>query len=330
MKSSCTGVSVNRAHGRSGARRSAGILILAFGYLVRSGAAEAQASGSPIAQALFEEARTLMNAGRYDEACEKLSESQRVDPASGTLLNLAVCHEKQGKTATAWAEYSDVVAATRREGNAERQRIASHRIAELEPKLCRLSIASSADVPKATLVVRIDGSQLSPAALETPLPLDPGTHLVEIESAGRTLWSGPVNFARDGVTNVVTLVGVQVAGGSGAPVDVPQTRWAYVLGATGVVALGLGSYFGLRAKAEWDERNAHCAGGTCDDRAVSASDNAHALAIASDVGFGIGVTSVALAAFFALTGYAAASRADASTRIWGSVDRTRVTIGGSF
>src|SRR5258707_389594 len=82
-------------------------------------------SHQPMAQALFEEARALMNSHHVEEACLKFAESQRLDPASGTLLNLAVCHEKQGKTATAWSEYNDVVAAARRERNLERQRIAS-------------------------------------------------------------------------------------------------------------------------------------------------------------------------------------------------------------
>src|SRR2546421_10932747 len=146
MKSSCTvDKRVNGARQTALVRRASVVLLAGF-FISPSAGAQSRAADYPIAQALFEEGRTLMAGGHYTEACLKFAESQRLDAASGTLLNLAVCHEKLGKTATAWAEYNDVVAATLREGNAERQRIASERIRALEPRLCHLSVISASDV----------------------------------------------------------------------------------------------------------------------------------------------------------------------------------------
>ena len=51
------------------------------------------------AEALFDEGKSLMIEGKLAVACEKLEQSQRIDPAVGTLLYLAECYEKSGRTA---------------------------------------------------------------------------------------------------------------------------------------------------------------------------------------------------------------------------------------
>ena len=53
-----------------------------------------QASDVARADLAFREGRALLTEGNYDAACPKLEESQRLDPALGTLVNLAVCYEE--------------------------------------------------------------------------------------------------------------------------------------------------------------------------------------------------------------------------------------------
>ena len=58
------------------------------------------------AMVAFEEGRALLEAGKYEEACAKFTASITDDPdAPGTLLNLGLCNEKLGRTATALAWY---------------------------------------------------------------------------------------------------------------------------------------------------------------------------------------------------------------------------------
>src|SRR5450631_2038862 len=61
------------------------------------------------ADALFNDARAAMAAKKFDVACEKFRESDRLDPAVGTLFNLANCEEQQGHLVASWALYRQVL-----------------------------------------------------------------------------------------------------------------------------------------------------------------------------------------------------------------------------
>src|SRR5258708_16936901 len=92
-------------------------------------------SDAAIAEQLFRDGRTLLEAGKTDEACEKFAASQRLAAAIGTQLNLAVCRERQGRTATAWSIYVDVEAAAQRAGDVPRARFAHDHGAALAGQL---------------------------------------------------------------------------------------------------------------------------------------------------------------------------------------------------
>jgi hypothetical protein len=152
---------------------------------------------------LFREARSAMLEGRFDEACPKLAESQRLDPHVGTLLNLAACHERQGKIATAWVEYQKAHTAAQVEGQADRAHLAEERIAVIEPRVPWLRVAVRGDSTGTT--VTVDGSELSAAALGTEMPVDPGTHVVGGQGAGRHGFEERIEL-REGERRMVTVV----------------------------------------------------------------------------------------------------------------------------
>src|SRR5947207_15862051 len=68
-------------------------------------------SSAPSAEALFREGRDAVKMGEYEIACPKFEESQRLDPANGTLLNLALCEEGWGHLADARRHFRQVLEA---------------------------------------------------------------------------------------------------------------------------------------------------------------------------------------------------------------------------
>jgi hypothetical protein len=141
-----------------------------------------QSQAALAAEALFDEAQKLVEQGKLKEACEKFAASQKLDPATGTLLNLAACHEKEGKTATAWLEYKDAEAQSSRAGDKQRVEYARKRIADIEKKLTRAAVI--VQTPLDGMVVKLDGVELAREVWGTKIPMDPIEHKVEVTAPG--------------------------------------------------------------------------------------------------------------------------------------------------
>jgi hypothetical protein len=252
------------------------------------------------AQILFDDARRLMVAARFADACPKLAESEKLAPASGTLLNLAVCHEREGKTASAWLEYHDVIALSLRERNTARRSIASQRIEALEGHLTMLKVNAPVRVPRG-LWLTIDGEHVGREALRSTLPVDPGTHHVEYGAPGYEARELSIELRREG-QSVVDLPELRRRAFTGSAKREQTVRrgWTAVGAGFGVgtAAFGAVAYFGIGAGEAWAERNRHCPAGICDGVAVEEGRHAQQLATAADVALGIGVVATAVGAYF--------------------------------
>ena len=169
---------------------------MCVGLLGLPGSAWAQAGNQATAEALFSEGRSLAAKGRFAEACPKFEASQQLDPGLGTLLNLADCYEKVGKTASAWAEYRDALPLARAAGSKVRLDLATSRAAALESRLSKLTIrVSSATSAVPGLEIRRDGAVMLQAELDSALPVDPGSHTLEASAPGKQRWSTTVQIA---------------------------------------------------------------------------------------------------------------------------------------
>lgn len=284
--------------------------------LAGSAWAEVSPTQRAVARELFEQGRALMAKKEYAKACAKLAESQRIDPAPGTLLNLAVCHEAEGKTASAWAEFNDALTLARRDGRKDRVELATKHIASLEPRLSRLTIEVPPGARVAGLEIKLDGGGVGRPAWGTAVPVDPGTHTVRALAAGWKEWRTEITVGDDADRQTVSVPALErlpMRERAASSSERPSTRDSssssgagqrtagYVVGGIGVVALGVGGYFGLRAYSRWDERNAHCSDAGCDPTGVAAGDDAERAATLANVGVGVGIAALATGAILVLT-----------------------------
>jgi len=285
----------------------------------------AQATDRVLAEELFRQGQELMDRERYAEACPKLAESQRLDPGTGTLLNLAVCHEREGKLATAWTEYSQVVTLARRDNRPDRVTYAEQRIAVIEPKLPRLTVtlAPGSDVPG--LVVRLDEATLGRPALGVALPIDPGTHELTVTAPGKQPFRTTLEIGQGPSHETVTVPllleapaeenasaeAVAEAGTSPTPLTlepVPATRGktqrivGLSMGGLGGVGVGIGAAFGFSAISQFNESNrAGCDGRLCDPDAADIRNDARAAGNVSTVAFAAGAALLGAGAILYFT-----------------------------
>jgi len=295
--------------------------LLAWGLLATAAKAQAPSSpagGAALAQALFDDAKARMANNDFATACPKFAESYRLDPAAGTLVGLALCHEGEGKSASAWAEFLLVAREAKKSGRTDREQLAREHVAKLEPHLSRISIAV-ADEARAGpgFEVKRDGVVVAPAAWRTAVPADPGIHLVEASAPGKSPWRTEV---RVGSADDDVAVAIPPLVDDGSPVhaeplaaDAPGAapsrahRWkmpasAAIVGGAGIVAIGVGAYFGVNALSESNVAKSDCSTSLCRDPAsVAKSHDAVRDADIADVGIGAGLVGLAVGLYLALT-----------------------------
>jgi len=252
----------------------------------------ADAQDAATAQALFEEGRSLMQQQQYERACPKFAESQRLGPASGTLLNLGECYAKLGKSASAWAAFKEAIPAAHSAGQADREQFAHERVAEIEGKLVRLAI-KVAPPPAAQLVVKRDGVTLGEAAWGTPVPVDPGPHVVEATAPGKRPWKTTVEIKSDPSTEVVVPVLDAAPPPESAKPFLTQRTIGIGVAGLGVVAATVGAVFGLNAISTNDSAKKHCRDGNlCDATGLQQLDSAKGQATASTIFFLLGAAAI--------------------------------------
>ena len=227
------------------------------------------------ADTLFREARVAMQKDDFASAYPKLIESQRLDPAPGTQLNLAQCEEKLGRFAAAFEHYQN--AAKQFPQGDERIQIAQRGASVCEAFIAKVSIKLPPHTPRGTKIL-CDTKEVTQSALAGPIPVDPGDHEVVVRARGHNDSRYPVSLRAGESRDLMTEIGPAFIdpGEENAardpapeepekPTDSNTQRYVgYTAGALGVVGLGVGTAFWLKARSMNNEMVKNgCTDSTC-------------------------------------------------------------------
>lgn len=257
-------------------RALVGAVVVSCAVLIAAAApsrAHAQSSDAEAgAQQLFNQARKLMKAKKYKEACAKFEASENLDPAPGTTVNLAVCYQKIGRLATAWSRFRKAADLDKRAGNRKRARFSRKSAARLEKRLPSLIIqVADSDLPG--FEVMRNGEVVDSNLYGESVYIDPGEHTIVARADGYKQYTQEITVAESegseieipeleaipvekkepdvqdspnpnlGNTNSTTT---DQGGGSG------RRTTGLLMTSVGVVALGVGVGVGVSAMGNWN------------------------------------------------------------------------------
>ncbi|WP_394839412.1 hypothetical protein LVJ94_21230 [Pendulispora rubella] len=289
------------------------LVFVAAGIWACAGSAWAAPRDSSAAEALFQSARQALAHGDVDTACERFAESERLDPAPGTLINLADCEERRGRIATAWQEFRDAVPMFRT--GDDRIAYAEKRARNLEARVPHVVLTLATRVNGVT--IHRDDVELGTATLGVSLPIDPGRHRFVVRAPGREERAVEVDIVQ-GQSLTVTLEAARATPAAKAPVATPatpppqagprprdggssQATWGYVAAGVGGAALitGIVATVGIAGAAS--SYKDHCRDGICDGDGMDAASRGKTWSIVAPIAFGAAAIGLGGGAYLLLT-----------------------------
>lgn len=280
------------------------------------------------ADALFDAARHLMEEKKFKEACQKFKDSHGMDPAVGTLLNLALCYKAAGMTASAWSTYREAAAYAKAQGSSEREGLAREEADKLESQLSRLVIEVSDEAAGTSELQILRDGQVQPQSVwGVALPVDPGTVVLEWSAPGYESARQEILIQGEGKRVPVTIPALKRLEGAAAVEEQERNEASepsedggrgsagpWVLGGIGLAFGAAGGTFAVLTLLSNNQARDVCpdqdgsgsatAACSSDDIATheSYTNRAHTYRTVSYVGLGVGGAALIGAGIWALAG----------------------------
>jgi hypothetical protein len=286
--------------------RSLQFALSSFSIVILLSASSAWAGDTVSAEAVFQAGREAAVRGDYREACAKFAESQRLDPAPGTLINLGDCKEHLGLFASAWGYYRE--AADRLTGDKRVQGLEA-RMAAIAPRLSRLTLTLAPGAPAETRITR-DDVELGAASLGVAMPIDPGDHLIVVtapkrepkrysvtivEAKAQVIQLSPGEATPSSVAPSPTPLLPAPATGSGAG---PGRVAGFVIGSLGIAGLVASGVTGVMTLQRKSAVEVDCPQQRCHTGAgLEAASQGKTLSLVSTVAFATGLVGVGVGVY---------------------------------
>lgn len=278
--------------------RALGVALAAVATLLPARASAQSKVDLERAERLFQEGKALMAEKRYELACPRLEQSQRIDPATGTLLALALCHESEGRIATAYQEFKRAMPAAQSEKRKDREALAQAHLNDLLPRLPKLVLRVPSELwAQPAFTLKLDGQPLARDAAAAPIFVDPGERVIEAGAEGRAAFRTSLVFIeKETQAADVTLdePGAQKTADrpSKSATTIPMRPIAIGLIGAGGVALALGTAFGLSAIGKNSDAKDLCVPSACSSaEGLKLNDDARTDATTSTVFFALGIVA---------------------------------------
>jgi hypothetical protein len=313
-------------------KHKAASLVVALALLSAEGLAFAQ--GDPgRADALYREAVELFKAGNVKGACMKLDESFGLEPKTQTLFSLAKCRQREGRVATAWLQFNELVKRGEKEGDATKLAEYKAKVAELDRLVPRATLKLE-NHPEVT-DVRLDGKSIPRAEWAAPVPIDPGEHVFQFSGTGKQDLEKRINV-RESETITVEIdplidasagQGAAAGGGDVSTKDGSSPTLGYILGGVGIAAIGVGTITGIVAinhKSTADDRFDRR-----DPAFKDSDDAASTMALVSTISWVVGLVGVGAGTYLILT-HDSKKSASTTNRFQLGASTDRIVFGGRF
>jgi hypothetical protein len=286
-----------------------------------------QAGDAAAASVMFREGRKALEAGNFQEACQKFTESQRLDPAAGTLMNLATCEQELGKLASAWQHWKEAIEGL--PAGDDRIAFARVQVGELEKRLPRLTVTLAAGKGAGARVFR-DDVELGAASQGVALPIDPGPHAVTVQTPGHRTETTAFSVAEAEQKQLDVHPGPEDAEAPlSADFKMSSRMVGWALGGVGLAGLATAVITGVTLSNKKSTVAAECPNKLCSTQeGLDAAASGRTLLVVNSASWIVGAVGLGVGAYFVLS--SSSQPSSAVVAIDGGRDFARLSYRGRF